>query len=57
MDSTALSNAYAERFVPSVRRECLNRLISISENHPRWALREHLTHYHKERHHQGLAAD
>ena len=47
-------NAYAERFVLSVRRECLNRLIPLSENHLRWALREYLVHYHKERHHQGL---
>ena len=47
-------NAYAERFVLSVRRECLNRLIPLSENHLRWALGEFLTHYHKEHHHQGL---
>ena len=47
-------NAYAERFVLSVRRECLNSLIPLSENHLRWALSEYLAHYHKERHHQGL---
>ena len=47
-------NAYAERFVLSVRRECLNRMVPLSENHLRWALREYLAHYHKERHHQGL---
>ena len=47
-------NAYAERFVLSVRNECLNRLIPLGENHLRSVLREFLAHYHEERHHQGL---
>ncbi len=47
-------NAYAERFVLSVRNECLNRLIPLGENHLRSMLREFLAHYHEERHHQGL---
>jgi transposase InsO family protein len=47
-------NAYAERFVGSVRRECLSRVIPLGEAHLRWLLREYLVHYHSERNHQGL---
>ncbi|HJL14440.1 MAG TPA: helix-turn-helix domain-containing protein [Sandaracinaceae bacterium LLY-WYZ-13_1] len=47
-------NAYAERFVGSVRAECLNHIIPLSEAHLRRVLREYLEHYHLERNHQGL---
>ena len=47
-------NAYAERFVRSVKSECLSRLIIFGENGLRHALKEYLTHYHEERNHQGL---
>ena len=47
-------NAYAERFVRSVRQECLSKIIPLSERHLRWALTEYLDHYHAERNHQGL---
>ena len=47
-------NAYAERFVRSVKQECLNRLIFFGEASLRRALREYMAHYHLERNHQGM---
>jgi transposase InsO family protein len=47
-------NAYAERFVLSIRQECLDRIVPLSERHLRIAVTEYLMHYHKERNHQGL---
>ena len=48
-------NAYAERFVRSVKEECLNRIVPLGERHLRKTLHEFATHYHRERNHQGLA--
>ena len=48
-------NAYAERFVRSVKEECLNRILPLGEWHLRKTLHEFATHYHRERNHQGLA--
>ena len=47
-------NAYAERFVGSIKAECMNRLIFFGEASLRRAIREFSTHYHQERNHQGL---
>jgi putative transposase len=47
-------NAHAERFVRSIREECLDRLIPLGERHLRRALAEFVVHYHRERNHQGL---
>jgi putative transposase len=47
-------NAYAERFVRSVRRECLDHFVILSEGHLRRVLREYLEHYNHERPHQGI---
>ena len=47
-------NAYAERFVRSIKSECLDRLIIIGERHLRMAISEYVGHYHAERNHQGL---
>ena len=47
-------NAYAERFVRSIKHECLNRIVPLGENHLRTAVRSYVTHYHLERNHQGL---
>ena len=46
-------NAYAERFVRSIKEECLERMIFFSERSLRRALREYETHYLTERNHQG----
>ncbi len=48
------ANAYAERFVRSVRDECLDRVIPFGERHFRRTLAEFLAHDHRERNHQGL---
>lgn len=47
-------NAYAERFVRSIREECLSRVIPLGERHLRWVIGEYVKHYHLERNHQGL---
>ena len=46
-------NAYAERWVKSVKDECLSKLIFFGEASLRRALRNYLAHYHGERNHQG----
>ena len=45
-------NAYAERFVRSIKEECLERMILLGEHHLRRAVREYVSHYHGERNHQ-----
>jgi transposase InsO family protein len=47
-------NAFAERFVRSIKEECLNRLIFVGQASLRHAITQYLTHYHFERNHQGL---
>jgi putative transposase len=49
------ANAYAERFVRSIRQECLDRLILFGERRLRRVLDEFVRHYHGERNHQGLS--
>jgi putative transposase len=46
-------NAYSERWVKSVKEECLSRLILFGEASLRRALQHYLAHYHEERNHQG----
>jgi putative transposase len=48
------ANAHAERFVRSIKGECLDRLIPLGERHFRRAITEFVEHYHLERNHQGL---
>jgi len=47
-------NAYAERFVQTVKQECLDRLILTSQGQLEYVLHEFLEHYHHERPHEGL---
>jgi hypothetical protein len=47
-------NPYAERFVRTVRTECLNQFVIFGERHLRYLLREFILHYLGERFHQGL---
>src|SRR2546425_5327534 len=51
------ANAYAERFVRSLREECLDHLILFGERRLLRALDELVEHYHTERNHQGLGND
>jgi hypothetical protein len=46
-------NAYAERWVRSVKEECLAKVILFGERSLRRALSEYVEHYHAERNHQG----
>ena len=47
-------NAYAERFVRSIKEECTNRLVVLGESHLRFIIHEYAEHYNRERNHQGL---
>jgi transposase InsO family protein len=47
-------NAYAERFVRTIKESCLNRLILVGERSRRGAIHEFVEHYHHERNHQGV---
>jgi putative transposase len=48
-------NAHLERFMRSLKAECLERLIFFGESSLRHAVSQFLAHYHTERNHQGLA--
>lgn len=50
-------NAYTERAIGSICRECLDRIIVLNEQHLRRVLKEHLGYYHKHRTHLGLDKD
>ncbi len=47
-------NSFAERFVRSIKEECLARLILFSERSLRYAIDQYIAHYHDERPHQGI---
>jgi putative transposase len=49
------ANAYAERFVRSVRAECLDWLLILGRRHLEHVLRTYTTHYNRERPHRRLA--
>ncbi len=45
---------HIERFIGSIKQECLSRLIFFGEHSLRHAIRAYLVHHHQERNHQGL---
>ena len=47
-------NAYAERFVWSIKHECLNKMILFGESGVRHAVQQYVEHYHLERPHKVL---
>ncbi len=47
-------NAFAERFVRSIKSECLNRMIFFGRDSLQHAISQFMSHYHAERNHQGL---
>ena len=49
-----LENAYAERFVRTIKESCLERIILFEEGSLPKAIEEFVEHYHRERNHQGL---
>jgi putative transposase len=48
-------NAFAERFVRTIRQECLSRMIFFGEDSLRRVVEEFVAHYNRERNHQALA--
>jgi putative transposase len=49
------ANAYAERFVRTIRAECLDWLLILGHRHLEHVLRAYTAHYNRERPHRGLA--
>jgi transposase InsO family protein len=47
-------NAYAERFVRTIKESCLEQMILFGEDSLRSSVRQFVDHYHLERNHQGL---
>jgi len=52
---TPRANALCERFLGSVRRECLDHVLILGEAHLRRVLREYTTYFNGARPHQGIA--
>ena len=51
---TTKANAICERVIGTIRRECLDWLIPLSEPHLRSMLKERVTHYNGARSHMAL---
>ncbi len=49
------ANAICERFIGSVRRECLDHILILSEKHVRRVIREYCEYFNRARPHQGIA--
>ena len=47
-------NAHAERFIRSIKTECLDRIVPLGEWRLRRSVREFVERYHAERNHQGI---
>jgi hypothetical protein len=47
-------NPYAERFVKTIKYECLNQFVIFGEHHLRYLIKECVEHYMTERFHQGI---
>ena len=50
-------NAYVERVIGSIRRECLDHVIVINESHLRRVLISYVDYYHRSRTHLSLDKD
>ena len=48
---------YVERMIGSIRRECLENVVVLSERHLRRILSDYFSHYHRRRCHQALEMD
>lgn len=48
------ANAYAERWVRTVREECLDKLLILNEGHLRQVMRDYIGYYNQARPHQGI---
>ena len=52
-----MANAFAERFVRTVRKECLDHILVLGDRHLARILREYTRHYNLERPHRGLSLE
>lgn len=50
-------NAFAERLIGSIRRECLDHAVILSQRHLRRLLKRYFAYYHRSRTHLALAKD
>jgi len=50
-------NGFAERWIGSLRRDCLDHVIAINERQLRRAIRSYVNYYHQDRTHLGLQKD
>jgi len=48
------ANAFAERWIRSVREECLDQLIMLDQRHLHYVLTEYISYYNYARPHQGI---
>jgi transposase InsO family protein len=54
---TTISKAIAERFVGTVRRECLDRMLTLSRRHLEATLRVYASHYNGHGPHRALGME
>ena len=45
---------FVERFIRSIKHECLNKMLIFGEKHLRYCTEQFIIHYHTERPHQGI---
>jgi putative transposase len=50
-------NPFAERLIGSIRRDCLDHVIVLSERHLRYVLTGYFAYYHRTRTHLSLTKD
>jgi putative transposase len=50
-------NAYVERLIGSIQRECLDHMVILNQRHLRNLLKKYFVYYHRSRTHLGLAKD
>lgn len=50
-------NGYCERVIGSIRQDCLDHIVVLSERHLRRVLKEYLAYYHQSQTHLGLEKD
>ena len=48
------ANSFAERWVRSVREECLDHILIVNQNHLRRVSKEYINYYNHHRPHQGI---
>ena len=47
-------NPYADRFIRSIKSECLNKVLIFGETHLSYVIDAYMERYHSERPHQGI---